>query len=45
MRLTVLIVTVFLLSGCSAMLLGGSAETEKRSDCTEKEREAQKDGC
>ena len=45
MRFIVLIVTAFLLSGCSSMLLSGSAETEKRSDCTESEREAQESGC
>lgn len=45
MRFIVLLVTALLLTGCSAMLLSGSAETEKRSDCTESEREAEKSGC
>ncbi len=45
MRIIVLLVTALLLTGCSAMLLGGSAETDKRSDCTESEREAEKRGC
>ena len=45
MRKIVLLVTVLLLTGCSAMLLSGSAETEKRSDCTESEREDGKRGC
>jgi uncharacterized protein YceK len=45
MRLIVLLVTAFLMSGCSAMLMGGSAESEKRSDCTKEEREAEKRGC
>ena len=45
MRLTVLVVVALLLSGCSSMLLSGSAETEQRKDCTENEREAKKDGC
>ena len=45
MRLIVLLVIGFLVSGCSAMLLSGSAETEQRSDCTESEREAKKSGC
>lgn len=45
MRLIVLLVVVSVLSGCSAMLLSGSAESERRSDCTETEKEAQKRGC
>ena len=45
MRLIVILVIAFLLSGCSAMLLSGSAENERRSDCTEAEKEAQKRGC
>jgi len=45
MRLIVLFVAAFLLSGCSAMLVSGSAESEKRGDCTEEEREAKKSGC
>jgi uncharacterized protein YceK len=45
MRLLALLVMIFALSGCSAMLIGGSAESEKRSDCTEQEKEAGKRGC
>ena len=45
MRLIVIFITAFLLSGCSALLVSGSAESEKRSDCTEEEREANKRGC
>jgi len=45
MRLIVLLVIALLMSGCSAMLMSGSAESEKRSDCTEEEREAEKRGC
>jgi hypothetical protein len=45
MRLTVIVITALLLSSCSAMLLSGSADTEKRGDCTESEKEAQKNGC
>jgi uncharacterized protein YceK len=45
MRLIVLLVIAFMLSGCSAMLVGGSAESEKRSDCTESEKEAEERGC
>jgi uncharacterized protein YceK len=45
MRLIVIFVVAFLMSGCSAMLMSGSAESEKRSDCTKEEREAEKRGC
>ena len=45
MRFIVLLVIAFVLSGCSAMLLSGSAENERRSDCTETEKEADKRGC
>ena len=45
MRLIVLLLVASMLSGCSAMLLSGSAESERRSDCTETEKEAQQRGC
>ena len=45
MRFIVLLVIATMLSGCSAMLLSGSAESERRSDCTETEKEANKRGC
>jgi uncharacterized protein YceK len=45
MRIIVLLVAASMLSGCSAMLLSGSAESERRSDCTETEKEAEKRGC
>ena len=45
MRLLVIFVMVVMLSGCSAMLIGGSAESDKRNDCTEQEKEAEKRGC
>ena len=45
MRLTVLVILVLGLSGCSAMLMSGSAEHERPSDCTESEKEANKRGC
>jgi len=32
-------------SGCSAMLVGGGAESEQKSECTESEKEAKKSGC
>jgi len=45
MRLIIVLVMMFTLSACSAMLVSGSAESEKRDDCTESEREAEKRGC
>jgi len=45
MRLTVLLIMMFMLWGCSAMLVGGSAEHERSGDCTQSEKEAGKDGC
>ena len=45
MRLIVLIVMLTALSGCSAMLMSGSAEHERPSDCTESEKEANERGC
>ena len=45
MRLIVIFIIGSLLAGCSALLVSGSAESEKRSDCTEEEREAEKRGC
>jgi len=32
-------------SGCTAMLVGGGAESEQKSECTESEQEAEKRGC
>jgi hypothetical protein len=45
MRLIVILVMMFAFSGCTAMLVSGSAESEKPSDCTESEKEAKKRGC
>ncbi len=45
MRLIVILVMMFALSGCTAMLVSGSAESEKPSDCSESEKEAEKRGC
>lgn len=45
MRFIVLMLTMFILAGCSAMLLGGAPESEQRTDCTETEKEADKRGC
>ena len=45
MRSIVIVMLLFALSGCSAMLLSGSAEHDKPSDCTESEKEANERGC
>jgi hypothetical protein len=45
MRIAVLIVLMFTLSACTAMLVGGSAASEQQNDCTETEQEAEKRGC
>jgi len=38
MRILGLLVTLLLLSGCSAMLVGGSATAGKADECQESER-------
>ena len=45
MRLTILLIMTIALSGCSAMLMSGSSDYEKPSDCTESEKEAKERGC
>ena len=45
MRLAVLILIFLALSGCTAMLVGGGAESQKTQECTKSEIEAQKRGC
>ncbi len=45
MRIITLLVMMFALSGCTAMLVGGGAESGKQDECTESEREAEKSGC
>ncbi len=45
MRLFVLVAMLFMLSGCTAMLVSGSAESEQGGDCTESEKKAEKRGC
>jgi len=45
MRILVLLIIAYTLSGCSAMLLSGSAENQKADDCTESDKEAHKRGC
>jgi hypothetical protein len=45
MRIITLLVLMFALSGCTAMLVSGGAESSKQDECTESEREAEKSGC
>jgi len=45
MRLLILLVMMLAFSGCTAMLVSGGAETQKQSECTESEKEAEKSGC
>ena len=45
MRLSVLLIALLSVAGCSAMLMSGSAEHERPSDCTEREKEANERGC
>jgi len=45
MRILILLAMLLAFSGCTAMLVTGSAESEKQSECTESEKEAEKSGC
>ena len=45
MRIITLLVLMFALSGCTAMLVSGGAESSQQDECTESEREAEKSGC
>ena len=45
MRILTSLVLAILLSGCTAMLVGGSADTGKQSECSESDKEAGKRGC
>jgi len=45
MRILTLLVLLFALSGCTAMLVSGGAESSKQDECTENEKEADKSGC
>lgn len=45
MRLLVLLVMIVALSGCTAMLVGGSADSGGADNCSESEKEATKRGC
>jgi len=45
MRLPVLILIMLAISGCTAMLVSGGAESGKKQECTKSEIEAEKRGC
>jgi len=45
MRILALLVLIITLSGCTAMLVSGSAEGKKSDECSEREKEAEKSGC
>jgi uncharacterized protein YceK len=45
MRILVLLAMMSALSGCTAMMVGGSAESGKPAECSESEKEAEKRGC
>jgi len=45
MRLPLLILMLLAISGCTAMLVGGGAESDKQQECTKSEIEAGKRGC
>jgi uncharacterized protein YceK len=45
MRLLTSLVVFLLLSGCTAMLVGGSATTEKPAECEQGETKDQKREC
>jgi len=41
----VLLVLMVSLSGCTAMLVSGSADSGKQAECSESDKEAEKRGC
>jgi len=45
MRLLAMLVMIVTLSGCTAMLVGGSADSGGQENCSESDKEAQKRGC
>jgi len=45
MRILIVVVMMFAFSGCTAMLVSGSAESGKQDECSESEKEAEKGGC
>jgi hypothetical protein len=45
MRIPVLILILVAISGCTAMLVSGGAESDKQQECTKSEKEAEKRGC
>jgi uncharacterized protein YceK len=45
MRLLAMFLMIVTLSGCSAMLVGGSADSGGQVNCSESDKEAKKRGC
>jgi len=45
MRILIVLVMMFAFSGCTAMLVSGSAESGTQDECSESEKEAEKGGC
>ena len=45
MRILLALTMILALSGCTAMLLGASADGGSSSECSESEKEAEKRGC
>jgi len=45
MRILIVLVMMFAFSGCTAMLVSGSAESGKQDECSESEKEAENSGC
>ena len=45
MRIVTLLVIILALSGCTAMLVSGGAESGKQDECAESQEEAEKSGC
>ncbi len=45
MRILVALVMIITLSGCTAMLVGASADGGSSSECSKSEKEAEKSGC
>lgn len=45
MRIITLLVMMFALSGCTALLVSGGAESSTQDECSESDKEAEKSGC
>jgi len=45
MRIMVILMMLFALSGCTALLVSGEADSGEQSECTQSDKEAEKSGC